>query len=170
MRRLWLHALHHSVNDAVRQHPDSGGRVADTAVEAFGRIDCLVNNAARGPFLPDTFATLVDGVFYSGNRNRMNTVFTGAATGVQYVRFWILNPQVPTDPTPGAANFVTTVTGVPVNGTVSGVLGGSLADILVLGAGDAWFVLDAAQVTVLEQSGLDGAQRPATVTLARPPP
>jgi hypothetical protein len=50
-----------------------------------------------------SFATLVDGVFYSGNRNRMNTVFTGAATGVQYVRFWILNPQVPTDPTPGAA-------------------------------------------------------------------
>jgi hypothetical protein len=50
-----------------------------------------------------SFATLVDGVFYRGNRRRMNTVFTGSATGVQYVRFWMLNPQVPTDPTPGAA-------------------------------------------------------------------
>jgi extracellular elastinolytic metalloproteinase len=45
-----------------------------------------------------SFATLVDGVFYLANRGRMNTVFTGSATGVQYVRFWILNPQVPSAP------------------------------------------------------------------------
>jgi hypothetical protein len=50
-----------------------------------------------------SFAPLASGVFYSGNRNRMNTVFTGSSAGVQYVRFWMLNPQVPTDPTPGAA-------------------------------------------------------------------
>jgi NADP-dependent 3-hydroxy acid dehydrogenase YdfG len=31
-------------------------RFVDTAVDAFGRVDCLVNNAARGPFFPDTFA------------------------------------------------------------------------------------------------------------------
>ena len=31
------------------------------------------------------------------------------------------------DPTPGAANFVTTVTGVPVNGTVSGTVPATLA-------------------------------------------
>jgi hypothetical protein len=50
-----------------------------------------------------SFAPLVDGVFYAGNRGQMNTVFTGSEAGVQYVRFWILNPQVPTNPTPGAA-------------------------------------------------------------------
>jgi hypothetical protein len=47
--------------------------------------------------------TVGAGVFYAGNRGQMNTVFSGLRTGVQYVRFWILNPQVPTDPTPGAA-------------------------------------------------------------------
>jgi hypothetical protein len=50
-----------------------------------------------------SFTTVGAGVFYAGNRGQMNTVFSGLRTGVQYVRFWILNPQVPTDPTPGAA-------------------------------------------------------------------
>ncbi len=50
-----------------------------------------------------SFATLVDGVFYRANRGRMNTVFTGSATGVQYVRFWMLNPQVPSAPAANAA-------------------------------------------------------------------
>ena len=50
-----------------------------------------------------SFTTVGAGVFYRANRNIMNIVFTGSATGVQYVRFWILNPQVPTNPTPGAA-------------------------------------------------------------------
>jgi len=50
-----------------------------------------------------SFAALSQGVFYRGDRGRMNTVFAGAAAGVQYVRFWILNPQVPTDSAPSAA-------------------------------------------------------------------
>jgi alkylation response protein AidB-like acyl-CoA dehydrogenase len=57
--------------------------------------------------------------------------------------------------------------GLTVSGTVTGVLGAGLADVLVLGAGGTWFVVDAAQVTVAEQSGLDGARRPATVTLSQ---
>jgi alkylation response protein AidB-like acyl-CoA dehydrogenase len=56
--------------------------------------------------------------------------------------------------------------GLVVSGTVGDVLGGALADVFVLGAGDAWFVVDAAQVTVTEQTGLDGSRRPATLTLA----
>jgi hypothetical protein len=50
-----------------------------------------------------SFTTLVDGVFYRANRGRMNTVFTGSLTGIQYVRLWMLNPQVPSDPSPTAA-------------------------------------------------------------------
>jgi hypothetical protein len=42
-----------------------------------------------------TFTQLATGVFYAGNRAKENTVFTGAANGVQYVKFWMLNPQVP---------------------------------------------------------------------------
>ena len=50
-----------------------------------------------------TFTPLTEGVFYLGNRNQLNTVFSGSATGVTYLRFWMLNPQVPTDPEPGTA-------------------------------------------------------------------
>jgi hypothetical protein len=49
-----------------------------------------------------SFTELVDGVFYAANRGRMNTVFTGAVAGVQYIRFWILNPQVPNNPASGS--------------------------------------------------------------------
>jgi len=48
-----------------------------------------------------TFTELADGVFYLGNRAKENTVFTGTANNVQYVKFWMLNPQVPTAPTVG---------------------------------------------------------------------
>src|SRR5436309_1349393 len=39
---------------------DYCARVAESTVTAFGRVDCLVNNAARGPFVPDSFAAVVD--------------------------------------------------------------------------------------------------------------
>jgi extracellular elastinolytic metalloproteinase len=42
-----------------------------------------------------SFTTIGSGVFYLANRGHLNTVFTGSLPGIQYVRFWILNPQVP---------------------------------------------------------------------------
>ena len=45
-----------------------------------------------------TFTTVNQGVFYSGNRNRLNDVGAlsgGPVNGVRYIKFWILNPQVP---------------------------------------------------------------------------
>ena len=48
-----------------------------------------------------TFQQVSEGVFYLANRNKMNTVTLGgpgSLTGIQYIRFNILNPQVPTDP------------------------------------------------------------------------
>ena len=46
------------------------------------------------------FTELTAGVFYLANRGQMNTVFSGSLAGVRYVKFWMLNPQVPTDPDP----------------------------------------------------------------------
>jgi len=48
-----------------------------------------------------TFTQLGQGVFYLGNRAKENTVFTGTSANVKFVRFWMLNPQVPTAPTVG---------------------------------------------------------------------
>ncbi|WP_238332135.1 M36 family metallopeptidase [Kribbella jejuensis] len=43
-----------------------------------------------------TWATAAEGTFTSANRGKYNLVApTGNATGVQYVRFWMLSPQVP---------------------------------------------------------------------------
>jgi hypothetical protein len=45
-----------------------------------------------------TFTTVNQGVFYSGNRNKLNDVGTlsgGPLTGVLYIKFWMLNPMVP---------------------------------------------------------------------------
>jgi extracellular elastinolytic metalloproteinase len=51
-----------------------------------------------------TFSQVSEGVFYAGNRGKLNTVSTaGDLTGVTHVKFWMLNPQVPTDPNPNAA-------------------------------------------------------------------
>jgi hypothetical protein len=45
-----------------------------------------------------TFTTVNQGVFYSGNRNRLNDVGAlsgGPVNGVTHIKFWMLNPQVP---------------------------------------------------------------------------
>jgi hypothetical protein len=42
-----------------------------------------------------TFTQVAKGVFYRGNRGRENTVFSGTSAGVRFVKFWMLNPQVP---------------------------------------------------------------------------
>ncbi len=45
-----------------------------------------------------TFTTVNQGVFYAGNRNKLNDVGAlsgGPVNAVRYIKFWILNPQVP---------------------------------------------------------------------------
>jgi len=43
-----------------------------------------------------TFTQVATGVFYSTNRARENTVpLSGPLTGIRFVKFWMLNPQVP---------------------------------------------------------------------------
>jgi extracellular elastinolytic metalloproteinase len=46
-----------------------------------------------------TFTQVAEGVFYLGNRGHENTVFTGTQANIGFVRFTMLNPQVPTAPT-----------------------------------------------------------------------
>jgi extracellular elastinolytic metalloproteinase len=43
-----------------------------------------------------TFTQVAAGVFYLANRAKENTVFTGTQANVKFVRFTMLNPQVPT--------------------------------------------------------------------------
>jgi NAD(P)-dependent dehydrogenase (short-subunit alcohol dehydrogenase family) len=40
--------------------PEGCERLVATAVAELGRVDCLVNNAARGPFVPDAYTALED--------------------------------------------------------------------------------------------------------------
>jgi extracellular elastinolytic metalloproteinase len=43
-----------------------------------------------------TFTQVSDGVFYAANRAKLNTIsLSGPVTGINYVKLWILNPQVP---------------------------------------------------------------------------
>ncbi|NUR75987.1 MAG: hypothetical protein HOQ28_06865, partial [Thermoleophilia bacterium] len=48
-----------------------------------------------------TFTQVATGVFYAGNRAKENSVFSGSSPNVRFVKFWMLNPQVPTAPTVG---------------------------------------------------------------------
>ena len=51
-----------------------------------------------------TFSQVATGVFYRGNRGHLNSVTpSGSLSGINYVKFTFLNPQVPTDPNPNAA-------------------------------------------------------------------
>ena len=42
-----------------------------------------------------TFTEVARGVFYRGNRGQENTVYSGTSPNIRFVRFWMLNPQVP---------------------------------------------------------------------------
>jgi alkylation response protein AidB-like acyl-CoA dehydrogenase len=57
--------------------------------------------------------------------------------------------------------------GLVVSGTADHVPGGALADLLVLGAGATWFVVEAADCTVTPGQGTDPTRRPASITLDR---
>ncbi len=55
--------------------------------------------------------------------------------------------------------------GIVVSGTAARVVGAALADVLLLGAGDTWFLVDAAAVEITPLVGLDATRRPALVSL-----
>ena len=127
----------------------SGGGGVELAVT----VEELARALAHGPALPTLLASLVlSQIGGTPAKELLPSLADGTSTGAVALSDGL--SATPTDD------------GLTVSGTVADVLGASLADLLVLGAGDTWFVVDAAQVSVSEQSGLDGARRPGTVTLA----
>ncbi|MCW2706343.1 MAG: acyl-CoA dehydrogenase domain protein [Frankiales bacterium] len=126
----------------------AGGVELAVTVEELGRA------LAQGPALPTLLASLVLAqVGGTAAKELLPSLTDGTSTGAV-----ALSEEL---------TAARSDDGLTVSGTVTGVLGAGLADVLVLGAGGTWFVVDAAQVTVAEQSGLDGARRPATVSLSQ---
>jgi alkylation response protein AidB-like acyl-CoA dehydrogenase len=133
--------------------PEELGGSGGGGVELAVTVEELGRAVAQGPALPTLLTSLVlSQVGGTPAKELLPSLTDGTSTGAV-----ALSDQL---------TATTTDEGITVSGTVSDVLGGALADVLVLGAGDTWFAVDAALVTVVEQSGLDGARRPATVTLA----
>jgi alkylation response protein AidB-like acyl-CoA dehydrogenase len=135
---------------------ESGGAGAG-GVELAVVVEQLGRALAHGPSLPTVFASLV--LSKAGGtpaKELLLSLADGSTTAAVALGL-------------GSLTATTTADGVSVSGSVRPVLGGGLADLLVLGArdGDAqvWFVVEAAQTTVTPLSGLDGTRRPAEVSL-----
>ena len=123
-----------------------GGLELAVAVEELGRA------LAHGPSLPTVLASLV--LSHAGGtagKELLPSLADGTLTGAVALDGGLV--ARPTDD------------GVVVSGTAPFVMGAGLADLLVLGAGDVWFVLDSAQVSVTPLAGLDATRRPAKVVL-----
>jgi alkylation response protein AidB-like acyl-CoA dehydrogenase len=124
----------------------AGGVELAVAVEELGRA------FAHGPSLPTVLASLVlSQSAGTAAKELLPSLVDGTATGAV-----ALEDSLVAKPS---------ADGVIVSGTAHHVVGGALADVLVLGAGDTWFVVDAAQVTVTPLAGLDATRRPAAVAL-----
>jgi alkylation response protein AidB-like acyl-CoA dehydrogenase len=124
----------------------AGGVELAVAVEELGRA------LAHGPALPTVLASLV--LSQAGGtaaKELLPGLVDGSRTGAVAVEDGLV--ATPLDD------------GVVVSGTAARVLGAGLADVLVLGSGDTWFVIDAEQATVTPLSGLDASRRPAEVFL-----
>ncbi|MDT7546185.1 MAG: hypothetical protein QOE99_2295 [Actinomycetota bacterium] len=137
---------------------ESGGSGAG-AVELAVAVEQLGKAFAHGPSLPTAFASmLLSKCGGTPAKELLPGLADGTATGAVAL-------------TLGGLAAVATADGIEVSGTVRPVLGGGLADVLVLGAhgpdGEVWFVLDAEAAAVTPLSGLDGTRRPAEVALDR---
>ena len=135
---------------------ESGGSGAG-GVELAVAVEELARGLAHGPSLPTVLASLVlSKAGGTAAKERLPALVDGTTTAAVALG-------------PGSLTASSNDDGVTVSGTVRPVLGGGLADVLVLGArggdGQVWFVVDAAHVTVTPLDGLDGTRRPAEVSL-----
>src|SRR5690349_10494607 len=135
---------------------ESGGSGAG-GVELAVSVEELGRGLAHGPSLPTVLASLVlSKAGGTAAKELLPALADGTTTAAVALGLGTLTATSDAD-------------GVSVSGTVRPVLGGGLADLLVLGARDGvaqvWFVVDVAHVTVHSLSGLDGTRRPAEITL-----
>ena len=130
----------------------AGGVELAVAVEELGRA------LADGPFLPTVIASLV---LSRAGGTAAKELLPGLADGSTTAAVAL---------TTGGLVATLTADGVAVSGTVRPVVGGALADLLVLGAqgpdGQLWFVVEAGQTVTTSLLGLDATRRPAQVELA----
>ena len=124
----------------------AGGVELAVAVEELGRA------LVPGPAIPTLLASLILSQSPGTTAKELlpglvDGSVTGAVALEDGLHAW-----------PSADGFV-------VTGTASRVVGAALADVLLLGAGDIWFVVDAADVEVRPLVGLDATRRPAEVVL-----
>jgi alkylation response protein AidB-like acyl-CoA dehydrogenase len=124
----------------------AGGVEIAVAVEELGRA------LAHGPSLPTVLASLVlSQVGGTAAKELLPSLADGTATGAVALETGL--------------TATPTADGVLVSGTAALVLGAGHADLLVLAAGDTWFVVEASTATISALSGLDDTRRPASVTL-----
>jgi alkylation response protein AidB-like acyl-CoA dehydrogenase len=126
----------------------SGGGGVELAIvaEELGRA------FAPGPVLPTLAAALV---LSQAGGTAGKELLPGLVDGSQTAAVAVQDTLVAT---PGDD-------GIVVSGTVDHVLGGALADLLVLGAGATWFVVEATAAQVTPREGTDPTRRPASITL-----
>jgi alkylation response protein AidB-like acyl-CoA dehydrogenase len=130
---------------------EAGGSGAG-GVELAVAVEELSRALAHGPSLPTLCTSLVlSQVGGTAAKELLPGLSDGTSTAAVALQAGLV--ATPTDD------------GITVSGVASHVVGAALADLLLLGAGDTWFVVDAGQVEVTPLSGLDGTRRPATVTL-----
>ncbi|MDP9100932.1 MAG: acyl-CoA dehydrogenase [Actinomycetota bacterium] len=137
--------------------PEESGGSGAGGVELAVVVEELGRALAEGPALPTLLVGLV--LTQTGGtaaKELLPDLVDGSTTAAVALTLGDLRAE----PTPD---------GLTVTGTVRPVLGGALADLVVLGAmgpaGESWFVLDAAELDVTPLSGLDGTRRPAAVEL-----
>jgi alkylation response protein AidB-like acyl-CoA dehydrogenase len=135
---------------------ESGGSGAG-GVELAISVEELGRALAHGPTLPTVFVSLL--LSKTGGtpaKELLPSLADGSTTAAAAL---------------GLGSLVATpvADGVTVRGTVRPVLGGGLADVLLLGArdgdGELWFVVDATNVSVTPLEGLDATRRPAEISL-----
>ena len=136
---------------------ESRGGSGAGGVELAVTLEELGRALAHGPSLPTVLMSLVlSQVDDEGTAPALRGLVDGTHTGAVPLGL-------------GDLTAAETADGLSVSGTVRPVLGGALADLLLLGARfgeqERWFVVEAARTTVTPLTGLDGTRRPAEISL-----
>ncbi|MFD1931770.1 MULTISPECIES: acyl-CoA dehydrogenase [Nonomuraea] len=132
--------------------PEEFGGSGYGLLEAAVAVEALAERMTPGPFVPTVLAGAV--IAASGSEKARAELLPGLADGSLT----------------GAVALSAALTGdggdsMVVSGTATQVLGGAMADVLVLPVGGVWVAVDAAQAEIEQVKSLDITRAVATVTL-----
>ncbi|WP_116040505.1 acyl-CoA dehydrogenase [Amycolatopsis palatopharyngis] len=135
--------------------PEEHGGAGAGLLELAVALEALGRRAQPGPLLPTVLASAL---LVASDAKVRGELLPGLADGSLTAAVGLAEPL----------EAATTAEGVTVSGTTVGVLGGAVADLLLLpariGDGVQWVVLDKADLTVRERDSLDVVRRSALVT------